>query len=310
MISGKRMVISIKKQFKNISIFGKICVLFAIILIIMLLLKTKVHENFESNKSVKKYTIKRNDNIYDKFYSDIYDELVYNYDKNQYEINALKSNCKLDSASVVLDVGSGTGRHCNLMEKVVKSCTGIDKSQYMINKSKLNTKKSKFVKGDVLVTMNFPKYSFSHITVFYFTLYYIKDKTQFFSNAYHWLKPGGYLIIHLVNKHKFDPIIPAGDPLVLSAQNYVDKRITNTVVEFDKFKYKANFDLKNNKAKLDEKFIYPDGTIRHNQHILWMEDQSTIIGLAKNAGFIVNGKIDLTECFYDKQFIYILQKPN
>ena len=39
-------------------------------------------------------------------------------------------------------------------------------------------------------------------------------------NCYDWLKPGGKMILHLVNRDKFDPILNAGDPLiVVSALN-------------------------------------------------------------------------------------------
>ena len=60
--------------------------------------------------------------------------------------------------------------------------------------------------------------------------------------------PGVYIVLHLVNRDKFDPILNAADPLVLvSAQKHamkkIGKRITNSVVKFKDFQYKANFDL-------------------------------------------------------------------
>ena len=55
--------------------------------------------------------------------------------------------------------------------------------------------------------------------------------------------PGGHLILHLVDKSKFDPILPAGDPFdIVSPQNYAKKRITSTIVKFDDYDYKANFE--------------------------------------------------------------------
>ena len=271
-------------------------------------------ETFEGQDTNSHYKdASKYEDIYDDFYVSIYDELVYSDTKNNYEISSLQNKAYLNEKSIVLDVGSGTGRHCNLLEeKVGCSCTGIDESGAMISIAKKNAPNTTFVKGDVLNTMSFQGNIFTHITVFYFTIYYIKDKFQFFKNAYHWLKPGGYLVIHLVNKHKFDPIIPAGDPLImLSAQKYAKKRITNTNVKFNQFNYKANFDLKQeNKAYFDEKFIFPNGNVRHNKHVLWMDDQNKILGLTKDVGFIMNAKIDLTTCQYERQYLYILQKPN
>ena len=42
-----------------------------------------------------------------------------------------------------------------------------------------------------------------HVTCLYFTIYYIKDKENF-SNCFYWLKPGGVLLLHLVDVNKFD----------------------------------------------------------------------------------------------------------
>ena len=36
-----------------------------------------------------------------------------------------------------------------------------------------------------------------------------ENKQLYFKNVYDWLKPGGKLVIHLVNKELFDPILQA-----------------------------------------------------------------------------------------------------
>ena len=317
MRSVKTLLKNTMNVFNKMNTLTRVCLVLAIIMIIIVLCKSlPTIEGFEDGKEnmqSEKYKVVRNNDIYDDFYVDLYDQLVYSSHKNDYEIKQLQDKANLDKNSIVLDVGSGTGRHCKLFKELGCKCVGIDKSESMIKKAKSNCPGTKFVKDNVLNTMTFQGNSFSHITAFYFTLYYIKDKLQFFKNAYHWLKPNGYLIIHLVNKHKFDPIIPAGDPLIfLSAQSYSKKRITDTVVEFDKFKYKANFNLLNdgNKAKFNERFIFPNGNVRHNEHVLFMDDQSKILGLAKDVGFILQAKIDLTKCQYERQYLYVLQKPN
>ena len=53
-----------------------------------------------------------------------------------------------------------------------------------------------------------------------------------------------------------------------------------------------------------------DGKIRVNEHILHMDSQSKILAMAKDAGFIMLKKIDLLNCNYDDQYLYVLQKPN
>jgi hypothetical protein len=59
-----------------------------------------------------------------------------------------------------------------------------------------------------------------------------------------WLMPGGHVIVHLVNRDKFDPILPPGNPLyVVSPQKYAKKRITHTKVKFHGFAYESEFDF-------------------------------------------------------------------
>ena len=41
-----------------------------------------------------------------------------------------------------------------------------------------------------------------------------------------------------------------------------------------------------------------------------METQKQILSLARQAGFILKGKIDMVGCQYEYQYIYILSKPN
>ena len=141
----------------------------------------------------------------------------------------------------------------------------------------------------------------------------IYKASNFFQNSFDWLMPGGYLIIHLVNRDKFDPILPAADPLTLvSAQKFAKKRITNSLVKFKDFEYKANFEL--NKADDEGTFtetFKDDGTnnVRQNVHTLYMPTQKYILSLAKEVGFILLGKIDMVAAQYEYQYIYILQKP-
>ena len=124
--------------------------------------------------------------------------------------------------------------------------------------------------------------------------------------------PGGYLVLHLVNRDKFDPILNAADPLhLVSAQKYAKQRITNSLVKFKDFQYKANFSLDKSKnlAEFDETFKDDkSGHVRQNKHKLNMETQKHILSLAKNVGFILQGKIDMVTAQYQYQYIYLLYK--
>ena len=74
------------------------------------------------------------------------------------------------------------------------------------------------------------------------TIYYIENKTAAFHNIYNWLKPGGYMVIHLVDRDKFDPRIEAADPLEgINAQLFSKKRLTKSYVKFNSFQYRGEF---------------------------------------------------------------------
>jgi SAM-dependent methyltransferase len=187
-----------------------------------------------------------------------------------------------------------------------------------VKKAKETYPDLKFQVADVLNKAIFPGEAFTHITCFYFTLYYIQNKAAFFENCMHWLQPGGFLAVHIVNRDKFDPILPAGNPFsIVSPQKYAKKRITTTTVKFDEFEYKSNFIMKDQiadntepNAIMKETFkTKKTGDVRENEHKLYMLTQAEILDIAKDAGFIIDSKIDLVDCQYDSQYVYVLQKP-
>ena len=252
--------------------------------------------------------------IYDKFYASVYDLLVFNEVKNDYEIGEIVDKTHITQESRVLDIGCGTGRHVEEMMKQNINVEGIDISPDMIAKAKENVPSGKFKLGNIMDKNIYPPGQFTHITCLYFTIYYIQDKPAFFRNCLMLLKPGGYLIIHLANRDKFDPILPPGNPLVaISPQRYADERITTTKIKFNDFEYdsKFNVDKKTNSATFVEKFKSDiDGHVRTNEHQFYMETQERILKQSQNEGFILDSKIDLLKVAYEYQYLYVLMKPN
>jgi ubiquinone/menaquinone biosynthesis C-methylase UbiE len=189
----------------------------------------------------------------------------------------------------------------------------LEISDAMVKRSRKKFPQLKIKKDDATKVMLYPANSFTHITCLYFTIYYIKNKQQFFKNCYDWLMPGGALIINLVNRNKFDPILNAADPLVwVSPQKYAKKRITSSIIKFKDFQYKANFSLDKNDNLAEFTETMKDdktGNVRKNIHKLFMPTQKHIISLAKEVGFILKGKIDLVNIQYEYQYLYILYKP-
>jgi SAM-dependent methyltransferase len=182
----------------------------------------------------------------------------------------------------------------------------------MIEKAKTNFPGKNFSVGNALDGTQFNHNSFTHILCLYFTIYYFPDKRQFFDNCMDWLMPGGYLIVHLVDRDRFDPILPPGNPLyIVSPQKYAKERITKTKIHFNDFLYTSNFNLdkENDIASFDEKFKFEDGKVRKQQQTLYMQDTETILTIAQQSGFTLHAKIDLLKCAYEYQYLYVFTKP-
>lgn len=273
-------------------------------------------EGFD-NKN-KNFVFKKDMDIFDDFYANIYDSLVYNDVKNSFELGKLQSHSIIGENSKILDIGSGTGHHiAQLLEtnKILEndSIIGIDVSKAMVEKSRdtYPQYKSCFKHNDIMKGSLFRDNTFSHILCLYFTIYYIKDKTRLFKNCHHWLQDDGIMMLHLVDADKFDPIVPAGNPLeIVNIQNYADKRITNSKVIFNGFQYQSNFNYKptENIGTFNEKFIFKDGKTRENEHTFYMEDKKDIIHQAQKAGFVVKNIIHMHKCGYENQYLYLLEK--
>jgi SAM-dependent methyltransferase len=298
--------------YNKLSNFGKI-LLFIVFLLILIVLFKSVTPNKEGMITNEKFLFKDGNAVYDDFYANIYDYLVFNNIKNDFEVGTIVNSSDPNSSSIIADIGCGTGHHvADLSSKNLK-VIGIDISPSMIEQAKKESPHSNFKVGNALDNGLFNQNSLTHVLCLYFTIYYFKEKMQFFYNCMDWLMPGGYLIVHLVDRETFDPILPPGNPLyVVSPQKYAKERITKTKITFNDFVYSSNFNLdkSNNLATFDEKFKFNDGNVRKQQQKLYMEDTSTIVNMAQDAGFLLQGKVDMVKCAYENQYLYIFTKPS
>jgi SAM-dependent methyltransferase len=309
------MIRSLGVAYNKSTLWCKILIFMTLLLLLILVFK-----GFDSNTGKEgfeqsdKFLIKTGPEVYDSFYADIYDYLVFNNLKDDYEIGEIINKAKPSSSSRILDVGCGTGHHVASLSTKGLDVLGIDISPSMIDKAKTNFPDYKFQVADALNGSEFEQDSFTHILCMYFTIYYFKDKKVFFDNCYKWLMPGGYLIVHLVDRDRFDPILPPGNPLMyVSPQRYAKKRITSTKVKFTDFSYSADFNLDDNNdmATFVEKFKNDsDGKVRKNEHVMYMPDIQQIVDEAQACGFIVESKVDLLQCQYEYQYMYVFIKPN
>jgi SAM-dependent methyltransferase len=305
---------SINKTYNKISIWGKILIFIVLLLIIIVFFKNINKNKLEGFEQKDNFIIKTGTNVYDGFYSNVYDHLVYSNLKDSYEVGEIINKTQPTSESIILDIGSGTGHHVAAIGAKNYNIMGIDSSADMVKKAQELYPEYDFNVTDALKSNAFNPNSFTHILCLYFTIYYMQDKMRFFQNCMNWLKPGGYLVVHLVDRDMFDPILPPGNPLILvSPQKYAEKRITKTSITFTDFKYDANFDLdeKNDVANFSEKFKFKNSKkVRKNEHKMYMPSLERILQMAQEVGFIIKGKVDLVQVTYEYQYLYILVKPN
>lgn len=311
----KNPINQIVHTYNKCSNWGKILIFLVILLALVIFFnslheKYKLKEGFEESGNPLFYS---GTALYDDFYVDIYDQLVYNKLKDDFEIGEVVNQTTPSSESIILDIGSGTGHHVGSLAEKGYKVTGIDISQAMVNKAKANYPSLNFLQGDINRATQFKHNSYTHILCMYFTIYYLKHKERFLQNCFNWLMPGGYLVIHLVDRNYFDPILPIANPLlIVSPQRYAKKRITKSNVVFDNFDYESNFKLDTNKniAFFKEKFKFKNNKVRKQEHIFYMESEDEILTKAQTIGFLIHGKIDMMKVAYDYQYLYILTKPS
>jgi len=294
--------------------FGILCILGALLIFIGIRRRLSTDAYSEGFSQDVPFIIKTDQEIYDDFYVELYDKINQPEKQSQYIIDrVVKMTAPSKDKSVFLDVGSGTGYLMNGLEESGYNVYGIDYSPSMINYAMNKYPHLTIKEGNVKIPMTYDRNTFSHILCTNMTIYHIQDKREFFRNCYYWLKPNGYLILHLVDRDRFDPIVPGGKPpFIESPQKYANTRITDTVIDFLDFQYKASylFGSENNIVYFKETMT--DGAtnnVRCNELSLYMENYGDILYMASRSGFIVHGQVNLTECVGDQyQYIFILER--
>jgi SAM-dependent methyltransferase len=267
------------------------------------------YEGFSQNS---KFVSKFQDDKYDDFYVKIYDSIMVPKKRVDYEVSKIIEMTEPNAKSIFLDIGSGTGDLVYSLNSNGYKVFGIDKSKSMVDQSDKKYPDVQVKCGDAKEPMLYESNTFTHILCMGLTIYEFDNKREFFSNCYFWLKSGGYLVLHLADRNKFDTIIPGGKPALLSnPQIFTEKRIKDTIIDFIDFEYKSTYDINNEKVVLKETFT--DGltkNIRQNEFRLYMDETKDILKLASSVGFLMKGYATYKELGDENQYIYILERPN
>ena len=284
-----------------------------IIIVSRLIKNSNLRENFDN--PTRQIVIPSNDNIYDKFYAGVYDGLFGDRAKVLFEVTQITNHALKkwgpQNSIKILDAGCGTGWHTKLLSKDY-NIIGLDRSAHMINQAKKINNADVLKLGNMKDSTLFNRNSFTHILCLYYTIYYIDNLNKVFSNFRKWLEPRGMIVIHVVDRDNFDPLLNASSPFPLfSLQKYSKKRLTESKVHFNDFLYKGKFmlDKSNDIATFSEIFKYKNKSkIRKQEHKLYMPDISTILEKARNNGFKLVHKIGLIPVSFEYNFLYIFRK--
>ena len=297
-------------------IWFKILVMMILLILFIYLYKKlfplREPEGFSQNE---KFLVKYNNDIYnDEFYVENYDDINETKKRLNIEIvTIIKTTDADEEHSFFLDIGSGTGYAVKELNDLGYNAFGVDQSQTMVSYSEKKYPKASYKCGNVGESMLFEKGSFTHVLSLYFTIYQFKDKIAFFRNCYHWLQPGGYLVVHLVDSEKFDMSPPSSKHVLFGSPKLIgDERNKDSIVDFTHYRYKSSWQKTGGKDTivLTETFQNKNNSnIRQNEQTLYMEKIPDIISSAVYSGFTMKSLVNLKSSTMDEyQYLYFFER--
>jgi SAM-dependent methyltransferase len=269
--------------------------------------------NLEGFAQMGSFVLKQDADIYDDFYTDIYDTLRRTISRSQWELNTMLKLTDADTKnSVFLDVGSGSGYKVDQLQKAGYKAFGVENSEAMIKRSEELFTDIIVKQGDIMEPMLYDKSIFTHVLCMNFTIYEFKNKTTFFRNCYHWMVPNSYLILHLVDPSTFNAVVPVSKNEWRQPYGSKD-RLVDTYVKFFDFNYHAHYDFpfdKSNIVTLKESFTDNNTKqVRQNEQTLYMDSINDILKMANQCGFIFHAKVNMKEYNKDEnQYLYVLER--
>ena len=274
-------------------------------------------EGFENEGSI---TYEDAEEMYDSTYASIYDLLWNPIDMIKYEDVSMQDITLADwnTKNVhVLDMACGTAPHAEFFKNLGVDYTGVDISEAMLQKARENTPSGTFQKGDITQVHLFPPKSMTHCILTGFSIYQFQNPKIISDNAYQWLQPGGYFVVHLVDPDKYDAMHNLSSPFAaFSLQKYAFERQTESSVFFDKFKYigKLKKQKDEDKATYEETLVFYDKSenggkkYRENKHHWNMPSKERMIDIFKTSGFRHVENVDLVRCSKEYQYLCYFTK--
>jgi hypothetical protein len=184
----------------------------------------------------------------------------------------------------------------------------------MLKQAELDCPTAKFKKTDVIQASAFKPKQFTHCLLLGFAIYELPQKTLF-DNAYAWTQPGGFLVVHMVDPDKYDPILNLASPFAaFSLQKYSYDRQTKSEIYFTNFKYIGDLHKKKDHDDAEFKetlvYFYPKNGVKYREQTReWtMPSVERLIELAKTSGFKLEEKVHLVSASKEYQYLVYFKK--
>ena len=219
-----------------------------LVVIILSLMLYYIYKKTNYNKMIENF---EDDDYFNKDYVELYNN-TFDYDKmykNDVEIIINKVIKKfLNKEDIkILDAGCGLGKHMKYLYKKYNTI-GVDRSKNMLVKSKISCPNGTFVLGDLNNSNLFDEQSIDIVYSLLDSLYHNDHNTQIriLNNYKKWLKPNGYLCLHIFNRDKLDP-----GPMDFTQYTNINE-VNNSVTHFDNYSHVANFNIKEDYVEYNE----------------------------------------------------------
>lgn len=307
----RSVLFATKPEYYWVSLLLFLGILMVVILCWKRLDFASIHEGFQQEQP---YMYVVGDSVYsDPLYISMYNRLMLPQDilDNIVE-QVVEMTQPSKTQSSLLDLGSGTGTVAAKLAKKGLTVYGVDQSQAMVESSNKNFGEIPtlhFKEANFLEPMLWESGSFSHILCTGFTLYLLDhaSKRRMLENAFHWLRPGGYLVVQLVDPDKFLTIIPGGRPPIALPPS--KERIIHTIIDFVDFEYKASFSQKGREEMhLHESFVDSlTKNVRQLDQTFSMLSVRDVLTMAVQIGFQGQGYVEMKHDPH--QYLYVFVKP-
>lgn len=309
------------------NIWLQILLLLSIVMICIILYRNN-KENFETNSKTI-YVVKRNGDIYDDFYVKKYESIFKPKSECERVFTLIESTTHPSvSESNFLDIGCKTGTmvECILHHNYkVVGIESVEKEQF-INQIKDSATKNAITVNNIMDSSIYDKNVFSHILCLNTEFYNYKDSIQLFQNASRWLRSGGYFIVQLVDKPRFNGSVPIekqyetsnssfGRSELFSSEINTNQTLPSAIKKQldDDYTYSVSYDKKIGKPDVLVKETFTDsknGEIaRINESILYIKELGDILNEATLIGFTFAGKATATLSDNNISYIYFFEKP-